>query len=128
MLDVLRQTLAQNGAKVALLDLNYDAAKAAAEKIGDNALAVQANCLEKASLEAARDKVTERFGRVDLLINGAGGNNPRGTTDDEMYDADSAKSFFDLDDSGIKSCWSLTFSARCCRLRFLRPSCLKMRV
>ena len=103
------QTLAQNGAKVALLDLNYDAAKAAAEKIGDNALAVQANCLEKASLEAARDKVTERFGRVDLLINGAGGNNPRGTTDDEMYDADSAKSFFDLDDSGIKFVLELNF-------------------
>ena len=44
------QTLAQNGATVALLDINYEAAKAAAEKIGENAFAVQANCLDKTSL------------------------------------------------------------------------------
>lgn len=103
------RVLAENGARVALLDLNFDAARAAADEIGENAFAVQANCLEKASLEAAKNAVFEKWGGVDILINGAGGNNPRGTTDDEMYDADSAKSFFDLDDSGIKFVLELNF-------------------
>lgn len=103
------RVLAENGARVALLDLNFDAAKAAADEIGENAFAVQANCLEKSSLESAKKAVVEKWGGVDILINGAGGNNPRGTTDDEMYDADSAKSFFDLDDSGIKFVLELNF-------------------
>lgn len=103
------RVLAENGARVALLDLNFDAARAAADEIGENALAVQANCLEKSSLESAKKAVVEKWGGVDILINGAGGNNPRGTTDDEMYDADSAKSFFDLDDSGIKFVLELNF-------------------
>lgn len=119
------QTLAQNGARVALLDLNYDAAKAAAEKIGEGAFAVQANCLDKTSLELARDKVTERFGGVDLLINGAGGNNPRGTTEDETYDKESTKSFFDLDESGIKFVLELNFLGTLLPTQVFAPLMLK---
>ena len=103
------RVLHENGAQVALLDLNYDAAKSAADAIGDGAIAVQANCLEKESLEKAKAAVLDSFGKVDILINGAGGNNPRGTTEDEMYDAQSVKSFFDLDESGIKFVLELNF-------------------
>lgn len=103
------KVLYENGAHVALLDLNFEAAQAAADAIGEDALAVRANCLEKASLESAKKAVLDRFGKVDILINGAGGNNPRGTTDDEMYNARSTKSFFDLDDSGIKFVLELNF-------------------
>lgn len=101
--------LADNGAKVALLDLNLEAAQKAADAIGENAYAVQANCLEKESLEAAKKAVLDRFGKVDILINGAGGNNPRGTTDDEQFDPDATKNFFGLDDAGIRFVLELNY-------------------
>lgn len=101
--------LAENGAKVALLDLNLEAAQAAADKItakGGVAKAFKVNCLEKESLEETKAAVLSEFGKVDILINGAGGNNPKGTTDDEFYTDESAKegvkSFFELDKSGIE--------------------------
>ena len=83
------EELAKNGAKVALLDLNKDAAQAVADKInaeGGKAIAVDCNVLDKASLEAARAEVDAAFGKTNILINGAGGNNPRGTTDKEYYE------------------------------------------
>lgn len=108
--------LAENGAEVALLDLNYDAAKKVADKInslGGKAVAIKANCLDKASLEEAKGAVLDAFGKVDILINGAGGNNPKGTSDDEFYTDESAKesvkSFFDLDQSGIEFVLNLNF-------------------
>lgn len=97
--------LAAEGAAVAVLDLREDAARAVADEItaaGGRAIAVAVNCLEETSLLAARETVLAQLGAPDILINGAGGNNPKGTTDDEMYDPEGVKTFFDLDASGVQ--------------------------
>ncbi len=97
--------LAAEGAAVAVLDLREEAAEAVASDIranGGRAIAVACNCLEEASLMAARDKVLAELGVPDVLINGAGGNNPRGTTNDEQFDPEGVKTFFDLDASGVQ--------------------------
>lgn len=76
---VLAEAMAMTGAKVALLDLNEDAAKKHADDItakGYIAKGYKCNVLEKASVQAARDQIAADFGTCDILINGAGGNNP----------------------------------------------------
>ena len=80
--------LAKNGAKVALLDINYDSAKNYADQIGENAFAVKCNCLDKQSIIDAKKAINEKFGAVNFLINGTGGNNPRATTDNETMTPD----------------------------------------
>lgn len=80
---------AQAGAKVALLDLNEESAQGFADEInnaGGTARAYKCNVLEKPSIEAARDAVLKDLGEVDILVNGAGGNNPRATTDNEFHE------------------------------------------
>lgn len=113
---MLAKSLATAGAKVALLDLNEEAAKKYAEEIvkdGGIAKGYKANVLDKASLEDCHKQVLIDLGKCDILINGAGGNNPRATTDKEYYeqgdlDADT-KSFFDLEQSGIEFVFNLNF-------------------
>ena len=110
------KVLARAGAKVALLDLNYDAAKAYADEIvaeGGVAKAYACNVLEKETCYTVADKVEAELGKCDILINGAGGNNPRATTDKEYFelgdiDADT-KSFFDLDAAGVGFVFNLNF-------------------
>lgn len=97
--------LAAEGAAVAVVDLREDAAQAVVDEItaaGGRAIAVAANCLDETSLEAARQTILQQLGTPDILINGAGGNNPRGTTEDEQYDANGVKTFFDLDTDGVR--------------------------
>ena len=110
------KALAQAGAKVAVLDLNEEAAQAVADEIvaeGGVAKAYKTNVLEKESLVATHDAVVADLGTCDILINGAGGNNPRATTDKEYFeagdiDADTI-SFFDLDPSGVEFVFNLNF-------------------
>ncbi len=104
------RALAACGAKVALLDINFDAAKAVADAIGENAVAVRCNCLDKTSIIAAKEEVNEAFGKVNFLINGAGGNNPRATTDNETAAEEVQKDFFALDESGIKFVFDLNIT------------------
>ena len=101
------------GAKVALLDINKEAAEAVAASIGPNALAVPTNCLDKAAIEKALETVHEAFGPVNMLINGAGGNNPRATADNEYMtpDLECAKTFFDLEESGLKFVFDLNITS-----------------
>ncbi|MCZ0717253.1 SDR family oxidoreductase [Aerococcus kribbianus] len=107
---------AKAGAAVALLDLNEEAAQAKADEINalgkGKAKAYKANVLDKEALEAVRDQVYSDLGQVDILVNGAGGNSPKATTDNEFHsndlDADT-KSFFDLDQSGIEFVFNLNF-------------------
>jgi len=113
---VFARALAETGANLALLDINYDAVSALADEInatGGKAFACKANVLEKESLAAAHTAVAEKFGKCDILINGAGGNNPRATTTKEYYfpgDIDSDTiSFFDLDQSGVEFVFNLNF-------------------
>lgn len=110
------KVLARAGAKVALLDLNFDAAKAFADEIvaeGGVAKAYACNVLEKETCYSVADLVEAELGKCDILINGAGGNNPRATTDKEYFelgdiDADT-KSFFDLDAAGVGFVFNLNF-------------------
>ncbi|MBR5970448.1 MAG: SDR family oxidoreductase [Lachnospiraceae bacterium] len=110
------KALAKCGAKVALLDLNEEAAESIAEEIraeGGNAKAYKCNVLEKESMDACHEKVLQDLGPCDMLINGAGGNNPRATTDKEYYEAGDLeaelKSFFDLEQSGVEFVFNLNF-------------------
>ncbi len=110
------KVLARAGAKVALLDLNLAAAETYAAEIvkeGGVAKAYACNVLDKAVCAAVADEVLKDLGPCDVLVNGAGGNNPRATTDKEYYemgdiDADT-KSFFDLDADGVGFVFNLNF-------------------
>lgn len=110
------KALASEGAKVAVLDLNEEAAGKVANEIslgGGTAKAFKCNVLDKESMEECHKKVLESLGPCDILINGAGGNNPRATTDKEYYetgDLDSDTiSFFDLDQKGVEFVFNLNF-------------------
>jgi NAD(P)-dependent dehydrogenase (short-subunit alcohol dehydrogenase family) len=115
----LAESLAQQGAKVAILDLNIDSAEAVASQInskGGKAIGLEANVLEKASLQEARKAVSEKLGSCDILINGAGGNHPLGTTSNPYFQledlenkTDGFKSFFDLDPKGVEFTFNLNF-------------------
>ena len=107
------RALAECGARVALLDINYDAAKAVADDIGTNAMAVKCNCLDKADIERAKGEINAKFGKVNFLINGAGGNNPRATTDNEYMTPDltGVKDFFALEESGLKFVFDLNITS-----------------
>ena len=97
--------LASAGAKVAVLDLMEPAAQRVAQELtasGGEAMAAKADVLSKESMEAARDAVLARFGRVDILINGAGGNKPQATTSPTL-------SFFDLPQDAIQWVFNLNF-------------------
>ena len=111
------KVLAQCGAKVAVLDLRGENAKAVADEInksGGEAIGISANVLDKESLLNAKKEINEKFGKIDILINGAGGNNPKGTTSKDYYEAgdetkEDVKTFFDLDPSGIEFVFNLNF-------------------
>ena len=118
------KTLAAAGAKVAVCDLRKEAAQVVAEEIVENdgvAIAVEMNVLDAGSVRAARDTIVSELGDVDILLNGAGGNNPKGsTTKDNLTPEDMAlleengsiegvKTFFDLDPDGISFVFNLNF-------------------
>ena len=107
------KALAECGAKVALLDINLAGAQAMADQIGENALAVKCNCLDKADIQRAKAEVNAKFGAVTMLINGAGGNNPRATCDNEYMtpDLEGAKDFFALEESGLKFVFDLNITS-----------------
>ena len=97
--------LAAYGVKVAVLDIRLDAAKVVSDGIraaGGTALPVQVDVLNKASVEAARDQVLAAYGRVDILVNGAGGNKKQATADSEV-------SFFDMPLDAIRWVYELNF-------------------
>ena len=113
------KALAKQGVKVAVLDLNEAAAQKVADEInadGGVAIAVGCNVLEKESMENARAIINEKLGTCDILLNGAGGNNPKGTTTKETLEKidlieknDDIKTFFDLDAAGISFVFNLNF-------------------
>lgn len=111
--------LARQGMKVAVLDLREEAAKKVADEIkaeGFEAIGVACNVLEKESLENARKIINDTYGTCDLLLNGAGGNHPSGTTTKDKLElsdiaekAEGVKTFFDLDAKGIEFVFNLNF-------------------
>lgn len=112
------EALGACGANVAVLDLRKDAADAVAEKInagGGIAKGYAANVLKPEEMKAVREEILKDFGKCDILINGAGGNNPKGTTTKEYLDLEDIDggeeliTFFDLDPSGIEFVFNLNF-------------------
>ncbi|MBE6954116.1 MAG: SDR family NAD(P)-dependent oxidoreductase [Ruminococcaceae bacterium] len=116
---VMAKSLAACGAAVAVLGRRLEAAQAVVDEIvaeGGKGLAVSVNVLDKAGLEAARETINRELGPCDILINGAGGNNPKGTTSKEYLfpedleaKAEGVATFFDLDPEGIRYVLDLNF-------------------
>ena len=110
----MARAFAQSGAKVAALDLNEEAVKALADELcaeGFICKGYKADVLDPAALAAVHDAVVADLGPCDILINGAGGNNPRATTDNEyQHEArEGGKSFFDLEADGVDFVFKLNF-------------------
>lgn len=109
--------LATLGVKLAILDLNEELAIKLANEItnttGSAAKGYKANVLEKASLESAKEKINQELGRITLLINGAGGNSPKATTQLERLEKENLseleKSFYGLDVDGFDFVFDLNF-------------------
>ena len=116
---IMAKALAKAGAKVAILDLRAEAAEAVAEEIraeGGVAMGLSANVLELASLQEAEAKISAEYGPCDILVNGAGGNNPKGTTSKEFLTkedlaakVEGVTTFFDLDPAGVGFVFNLNF-------------------
>ena len=110
----MARAFAQSGAKVAALDLNEDAVKALAAELkaeGYICEGYKANVLDTEALEDVHAAVLRDLGPCDILVNGAGGNNPRATTDNEyQHEAkEGGKSFFDLQPEGVDFVFKLNF-------------------
>jgi NAD(P)-dependent dehydrogenase (short-subunit alcohol dehydrogenase family) len=111
--------LAACGAKVAVLGRKLEAAEKKAAEVRENggiAIGVAADVVDKESLKAAHNVILEKFGPVDILINGAGGNHPKGTTTKEYLFEEDLKektndmtTFFDLDPQGVQFVFNLNF-------------------
>ncbi len=112
---MMSEALAAAGAKVAILDRTKEKAQVLAEKIRSNggiAFAYECDVLEKDPIHTAHLDILKDLGKVDILINGADGNNPKATTDDEFFvpeDEGKMKTFFDLDQDGISFVFSLNY-------------------
>ena len=111
--------LAQKGNKVALLDINESAAKTVADKItknGNIAKAYKCDCLNKSDVERVHNEIIKDFGKCDILINGAGGNNPKCTTAHEEYQngdesAQDFLTFFNIEEAGFDFVFDLNLKA-----------------
>jgi NAD(P)-dependent dehydrogenase (short-subunit alcohol dehydrogenase family) len=113
------KALAACGAHVAVLDLKQEHAERVAREIQESkgsAIGISANVLEAVSLEQARAAIISKWGGCDILINGAGGNHPKGTTSKEWLEKEDifnanpeVTTFFDLDPKGIEFVFNLNF-------------------
>jgi NAD(P)-dependent dehydrogenase (short-subunit alcohol dehydrogenase family) len=109
---------AQAGGKVVILGRSLEKAEKLASEIrafGQQALAVSADVLNRSSIEAAHQLIKNTFGPVDILINGAGGNDPKATTSDEYFnpvalETEGAKHFFNMDLDGFNYVFGLNFT------------------
>ena len=107
------RALVASGARVALLDINERAIEALAEELGESALPIVTDCLDKTSLYAARDRIHEKWGKVNYLINGAGGNHSKATTVRETATEPAREDgdFFSLDEAGLRFVFDLNITA-----------------
>ncbi len=113
----MAEALASAGVKVVVIDLNTEAAVILADKItkeyGTESIGLGGNVLDKSSLYEAREKVIEKFGKIDILINAAGGNSPGATTKIEQIESgksdDFSDGFFGLDIESFRKVFDLNF-------------------
>jgi NAD(P)-dependent dehydrogenase (short-subunit alcohol dehydrogenase family) len=115
----MAKALADMGAAVAVTDLHEESAQQVADQIkarGGRSMGVPCNVLDKTSIEAAHRAIVETLGPADILVNGAGGNHPKGTTSREYLAPEDLESttkdivtFYDLDPAGIEFVFNLNF-------------------
>lgn len=125
--------IAKNGGKVALIDINEQALIEAVKNIkkdGGVAKYYTASVLERAELEAALQKILKDFSRIDILINGAGGNNPRATTAKEYYESGDEvntdiKTFFNLDKGDFSFVFDLNILGTLLPTQVFSPEIIK---
>ncbi|WP_436854898.1 SDR family oxidoreductase [Staphylococcus caeli] len=105
--------LVAKGANVGILGRSEDKIIALQDEIDKDrhqTVALVADVLDKDALVEAKQTFNETFGEITVLINGAGGNHPNATTDDEMYDATADKTFFDLTEAGVDNVFKLNYT------------------
>ncbi len=113
----MARSLAAQGVKTVILDLNKDASENVAREIekeyGASSIGVSASVLDKSSLEAAKKEINEKFGPIDILVNGAGGNSPAATTKVEKMEGTESENpedtFFGLQIEGFDKVFDLNF-------------------
>lgn len=111
------KALASVGVKIAIADINKEVAdKVAAEVAAESGaivIGVEANVLDKASLQKAKEEINGKLGPIEILINGAGGNHPTATTKVEQMDDDSINhledTFYGLEMDGFDKVFALNF-------------------
>lgn len=110
----MARQLAAQGVKVAVLNRTAEKGQDVADDIrakGGEAIAVAADVLDRASLEGAKKQILDAYGRIDILINGAGGNHPDAITDIEIHDEEAeGKTFFDLQEDGFSRVFASNFT------------------
>lgn len=113
----MAKSLAAQGVKTVILDLNREAADAVAKEIEKEfrtpSIGVSGSVLDKASMESAKNEIHEKFGTVDILVNGAGGNSPAATTKVEKMEGTDNENledtFFGLQIEGFDKVFDLNF-------------------
>jgi NAD(P)-dependent dehydrogenase (short-subunit alcohol dehydrogenase family) len=113
----LARSLAAQGVITVILDLNKEAAVAVASAIeneyGTSSMGISASVLDKSSLESAKKVIHDRFGLIDILVNGAGGNSPAATTKVEKMEGNDTENpddtFFGLQIEGFDKVFDLNF-------------------
>ena len=113
----MARSLAAHGVKTVILDLNKEAATETARQIekefGTASIGVSASVLDKVSLESAKKEINDIFGKIDILVNGAGGNSPAATTKIERMDGSDTENtedtFFGLQIEGFDKVFDLNF-------------------
>lgn len=114
---VLARGLASVGTKLAILDIKKEFADKVAALVENEydteVIGVEANVLDKSSLQKTKNLILEKFGQVDILINGAGGNSPKATTKQEFVTDENVNSledtFFGLELEGFQKVFDLNF-------------------
>ena len=114
----LAKFLAKSGIRLAILDLNGERAREVAaeivEQTGTSAIGLETNVLENNSLTQAKETINSELGKVNFLINAAGGNSPKGTTELEFLGQvtkeNLARSFYGMDIEGFRKVYELNFS------------------
>jgi NAD(P)-dependent dehydrogenase (short-subunit alcohol dehydrogenase family) len=128
----LAHGLGKNGTNVAILDLDVEKAQALADEVSEQhgvaSKGIACNVLEKASIESARDAVVDTFGQLDYLINGAGGNSPKASTEIEQIKKDSldfSGSFFELSEEHFRRTLDLNLMGTVLPSQILGPLLVK---
>jgi len=110
----MAKELAKQGMRVAILNRTAQKGEAVVQSIKENggeAINFSVDVLNKESLIAARQAILQQYGRIDVLINGAGGNHPDAITADEVYKEESTTpNFFELTPNGFESVFSNNFT------------------